>query len=138
VTPLTFARSVATTLAARGLPNPAHGQLGPMVVPCEGTYVTVMTQTYQDLGGNCGLIQMADLIIVAARDCSFVANEDGTTNWEAQDAVSANLDADTQKILAWAEAARADAVIRTSTPSASFQNDGAIAQVTVLAQLPVP
>jgi hypothetical protein len=138
VTPLRFAQSVATLLGGRGLPQPVHAQLGNIEVPCEGTYVTVLTSTYQDLGGNCGLIQMADLVIIAARDCSFTANEDGTTNWEQQDAVSAALDRDTNTILAWAEGARAEAVLRTSTPSASFQNTGGLALVTVLAQLPVP
>ena len=138
MTPLGFTQSVATALAARGLPTPAKGLLGPLQVPCAGTYVTALNVTYQDLGGNCGLIQMVDLIIIAARDCAFTANEDGTTNWTAQDAVSTALNADTQTVLDWVEAARADAVIRGAAPTASFQSDGAIAQVTVQVQLPVP
>lgn len=138
MTPLQFAQRLARQFEATSLPKPVHAQLGELQVPCEGTYVTALTQSYYDPGGGCGLMELTDLVIIAARDCSNVANDDGTTDWAKQDAVSAASDSDAAILREIVEAERAEAVYRTSTPTTAYLITGGLSMVTVLAQLPVP
>jgi hypothetical protein len=148
VTPLAFAEKVAEDLSALPLPAAFHGQLGDIVVPCAGTYVTVtglvdIDPTGAGIGalstGNCGTITMADLQIIAARDCANVALDDGATNWTVMDGVSASLDADGDTLWNWADSERDLAWYKTpGGPSISYVIEGALSRVTLTVQLPLP
>ena len=72
MTPLTFAQDLAADLATRGAPQPAHGQLGEVVLDCAGTIVSILTQSEYDLGNNCGAIDLVDVVASITRDCSLV------------------------------------------------------------------
>ena len=116
MTPLRFAQALAADLSTLPVPTPIHAQLGDVVVPCAGTYVSILNQTEVDLGNNCDKIQMAEVVVVAARDCANVSYDDGTTNWDAQNAVSAQMDFDADLLLEQAEKWRADGVVPPRRP----------------------
>jgi hypothetical protein len=122
------------------VPTPVHAQLGELVVPCAGTYVSILTQSEVPLDpdAKCGAILMADIVAVIARECANVANDDGTTNWVAQDAVSVMLDVDGDLLWDWAEKQRAVAWYRQGTPAIVYTVQGAIAMTTLTVPLPVP
>lgn len=101
-------------------------------------YSTVLNVSEFSLGGNCGFITMADITFVAARDCANVSNDDGTTNWTAQNTVSVQMDADADVMWEWAEKQRADAFAPTTPPSITFVIGGGVAMTTMSVQLPVP
>ncbi len=138
MTPLTFAQDLAADLATRGAPQPAHGQLGEVVLDCAGTIVSILTQSEYDLGNNCGAIDLVDVVASITRDCSFVANQDGTTDWAKQDQVSAALDLDATLLWDWGEKLRATAWLRTGTPTVLFTQMGGVASATLNIQLPLP
>jgi hypothetical protein len=138
VSPLHFARDIALDLANHGLPEPIHAQVGDIIVPCAGTYVSVLNTILVDLGNNCDAIEMAEVAVIAARDCANTANDDGTTNWAAQDAVSAAMDHDADVLWEWAMVARGEAVLRTGTPAITFSIQGAIAMTMMTVTLPIP
>lgn len=157
MTPLEFAEALAVDLStfaallpmpipAGPLPAPFHAQLGDIVVDCPGTTVTIQTVTDVDPtggGGNrshCDTIEMANVIIIAARDCSFVANEDGTTDWDKQDLVSTQQDNDANALREHAEKWRADAwYLPIGVPvTLTFTNTGNLAWVQITLQLPIP
>ena len=141
MTPLAYAQDLVADLVRLypSLPAPpSHAQLGDLVVDCAGVYATVLTVTEFDLGGNCGFITLADISVVAARDCANVSNDDGSTNWAVQDVVSAQMDADADVLWEWAEKQRADAFAPTTPPSITFMITGGVALSTLGVQLPVP
>lgn len=141
MTPLAFTQTLVAELVA-GYPllpaPPAHAQLGDLVVDCAGVYATVLNLTEFSLGANCGYITLADITVIAARDCANVANDDGTTNWATQDGVSAAMDLDSQALWEQAEKWRADAFAPTPAPTISFLITGGVAMTTLGVQLPVP
>jgi hypothetical protein len=141
MTPLAYAQNLVADLV-RSYPllpaPPAHAQLGDLVVDCAGVYATVLTVTEYEIAPNCGSITMADITVVAARDCANVSNDDGTTNWAAQDTVSAQMDADADVLWEWAGKQRADAFAPTNPPSITFMITGGVALTTLGVQLPVP
>lgn len=142
MTPLAFAEDLVDDLTFQYplLPAPpAHAQLGDLVIDCAGVYATVLTLSDFEIGGrNCGTITLADLTIVAARDCANVSNDDGTTNWVVQDQVSAQMDLDSQAMWEWAQKQRVDSFAPTTPPSITFLITGAVAMTTLGVQLPVP
>ena len=141
VTPLAFAEELVTDLIRMypSLPAPpTHAQLGDLVVDCAGVYATVLNLTEYDLGSNCGSILLADITIIAARDCANVSNDDGTTDWAKQDVVSTNMDADSEAMWEWAQKQRADAFSPTTPPSVTYMITGAVALTSLAVQLPVP
>jgi len=141
MTPLAFARALVEDLVRSHplLPAPpAHAQVGDLVVDCPGVYATITNITEYDLGGNCGFITMADITVIAARDCAFVANEDGTTDWAKQDTVSAQMDLDEELLWEWGQKHRAEAFAPTTPPSVTFMNTAGLGLTTLLLQLPVP
>jgi hypothetical protein len=138
VTPLGFVHALVDDLSTLLLPEPVHGQLGEIIVPCAGTYVSILNQTEVELGANCDTVLLADVAVVAARDCANVSNDDGTTNWDAQDAVSLLLDRDGTVLWEWAEKQRADAWYRQGTPTITYMTLGAIAMTTLGVLLPIP
>jgi len=144
VTPLNFAQDLAADLSHLPLPPEFHGQLGEIVVPCAGTYVSALTTAevnpHGDLGtaAHCDRIQMADISVVVARECANVANDDGTTNWEAQDAVSASMDADGEMLRDWAEKIRADAWYVQGVVTVTYTITGAMQMVILSFTTPVP
>lgn len=138
MTPLQFCRTIVAELATLSTPEPRHALMGDVVVPCAGTYVAGLTQNEVDMGDNCAPIDTLDVVVIIARDCANVALVDGTTNWEAQDAVSAQMDLDGQLLWDWAEKARADAWYRTGVPTISYVILGAISMVTLSITLPIP
>ena len=140
MTPLRFAQSLATDLGYLGVPQPVHAQLGELIVPCAGTYVTILTQSEVQLDPNgvCGAIMLADVVVVIARDCAHVALDDGTTNWPVQDAVSAMLDADGDLLWEQAEKWRTLAWYRQGTQSITYTVLGALAMTTLTVSLPIP
>jgi len=146
MTPLGYAVSLAADLAPLPLPDDVHAQLGEVVIDCPGTYVTVLIVTEIDPStggppqGNCNVIQLATVSIAAARDCSFVANEeDGTTDWTKQNTVSAQMDVDASILWDQADKWRADAFYIAPTPVATnFTQTGGLAIVVMALQLPVP
>jgi hypothetical protein len=138
MTPLGFTEELAADLATRGAPQPAHGQLGEVVLACAGTIVSILTHTEIDLGGNCGVIELVDVVATITRDCANVAYEDGTTNWAAQDRVSVLLDADATLLWEWGEKLRAAAWYRGQPPALVYSQLGGVANVTLSIQLPLP
>lgn len=138
MTPLEFTRDLAADLTTRGAPPESHAQLGEIIVPCAGTYVSIVNQVQVDLGNNCAPIELVDVVAVLARDCANVSNDDGTTNWTAQDQVSAGLDADGAMLWDWGEKLLAAAWYRTGTPTLTYTILGGIAMVTLGIQLPLP
>jgi len=150
MTPLGFAQALAVDLAppfptGGPLPDPFHAQLGDIIIDCPGTTVTIQTTTNVDPTGgggtgNCDMIEMASVIIIAARDCSFVANEDGTTDWSKQDTVSAQQDRDAEALREQCEKWRADAwYLPLGVPvTLTYANTGALAWVQMTLQLPIP
>lgn len=142
MTPLAFVESLVDEVVATYplLPAPPqHAQLGDLVVDCAGVYGTILNLTEFVIGGPaCGAATLADVTIIAARDCAHVANDDGTTNWDAQDAVSAQMDLDADMLWEWAEKQRADAFVPTTPPAITFLIGGGVAMTTLLVQLPVP
>jgi len=140
MTPLEFVQKLAEELDALALPDPVHAQMGDVVVDCQGTTISVLNVTEQEVpfGGNCDVIQFADIVVIAARECSDVSNDDGTTDWDAQDAVSAAMDADGQILLDWADDKMSDAFFRLGRPALTFTIQGGIAFVTLTMNLPVP
>ena len=143
MTPLGYVLDLVDDLAATYplLPAPpAHAQLGDLVIDCAGLYATVLNLSEFAVGGgiNCGTITLADITIIAARDCGFVARDDGTTDWSAQDAVSAQMDVDADMLWEWAQKQRVDAFAPTTPPSITFMLTGGVALTTLGVQLPVP
>jgi hypothetical protein len=138
MTPLEFTRQIAKELETSLLPKPINAQVGEVIIPCPGTIVSILIVSEIDLGGNCGSIPVGDVVISAAYDCSFTANDDGTTNWPKQDEVSALLDTAGDFLLAWADEARADAVYRGGMPSVTFLQIGGLAIATLSVSLPIP
>ena len=143
MTPLAYAQDLVDELA-RTYPllpaPPKHAQLGDLVIDCAGLYATVLTLTESEVGAkNCGYITLADITVVAARDCAHVSNDDGTTNWAAQDAVSAQMDLDGDMLWEWAEKQRASAFFAPpNPPSITYMITGGVALTTLGVQLPVP
>lgn len=142
---LDLAVDVATDLAALPLPEPVHAQLGDLVIDCAGTYVTVTTITEIDPtggsgAGNCDMIVMGNVTVIVARDCSFVANDNGTTDWDKQNKVSVQLDADTAVLWDQTEKWRADAwyLAPGLPPTMTMAISGGLATVTLTLLLPVP
>lgn len=143
MTPLAFTQTLVDDLVASYplLPAPpAHAQLGDLVVDCAGVYATILNLTEFAIAGSqhCGYVTLADLSVVAAHDCANVANEDGTTNWQQQDIVSAQMDVDGDMLWEWAEKQRADSYVLTTPPSITYIITGAVAMTTLGLQLPVP
>jgi hypothetical protein len=65
VTPLGFVHALVDDLSTLLLPEPVHGQLGEIIVPCAGTYVSILNQTEVE------------------RDAvSLLLDRDGTVLWE--------------------------------------------------------
>lgn len=120
------------------LPQPTTAQVGEIVIPCAGTYVTILNQTEIDQGRNCDAIPVGDTVITAAFDCANVANDDGSTNWEAQDVVSAQLDLAGDYLWSYVAELRADVVYRGNPPLLSYLQLGGLAMATITAQLPIP
>jgi hypothetical protein len=138
VTPLEYTRWIAKRLEASSLPREVNAQVGEIIIPCPGTYVTLLGQTEIDMGRHCDAIPVGDIVITAAFDCAFTANDDGTTNWDQQDLVSAQLDLAGDYLWRWVEDARADVVYRGTSPVLSFLQLGGLAMATISAQLPIP
>ena len=143
MTPLEFAKVLAKELDALLLPDPVHAQLGDIVVDCQGTTISVMNVSEQNAsitsaGGICDVVEMADIIAIAARECADVSNDDGTTDHDAMDAVSATMDADGTILLDWADQKLAEAFFRLGRPTLIFTIQGAIAFVTLSVTLPIP
>lgn len=140
MTPLGFAQTLVDDLATLPLPPEFHAQLGDLVIPCAGTYLSVMNLTESPIAADpvCGTVQMADITVVAAYDCANVSNDDGTTNWAAQDTVSAQMDLAGDVLWEWAAKQRADAWVPTSAPSITYAIGGGVAMTTMGVQLPVP
>lgn len=142
MTPLQFTQSLVDDLVAvyGFLPAPpAHAQLGDLVVDCAGVYATVLNLTEFPIGDfNCGAVTLADITVVAARDCANVSNEDGTTNWVTQDRLSAQMDLDSDILWDWAEKQRADAFAPTTPQTITFMITGGVAMTSLAVQLPVP
>ena len=144
MTPLAFAQELVADLI-RSYPllpaPPAHAQIGDLVVDCAGVYATVLNLTEFPLNAgtqNCGAVTLADISVVAAHDCANVSNDDGTTNWAAQDVISAAMSADADMLWEWAAKQRADAFVPTTPPSITFMITGGVAATTLGVQLPVP
>jgi hypothetical protein len=142
MTPLSFAQNCIADLA-RTYPllpaPPSHAQMGDLVVDCAGLYATVLNRTQYEIGGpRCGFITLADITVVAARDCANVSKDDGTTDWAAQDAVSAQMDLDGDMLWEWAEKQQADAFAPVTPPSITWMITGGVALTTLMVQLPVP
>ena len=142
MTPLSFTQSLISDLA-RSYPllpaPPAHAQMGDLVVDCAGLYATVLARTQYEVGGpHCGYVTLADITVVAARDCANVSNDDGTTNWPIQDVVSAQMDMDSEMLWEWAEKQQADAFTPVTPPSITYMITGGVALTTLAVQLPVP
>jgi hypothetical protein len=82
-------------------------QLGSPVVTCEsyavGTSGVREEPLFPATGKECQMTTIIDLVAAIARECSFEGNEDGTTNPDQVEAVSAEQDADLAALLAWAE-----------------------------------
>jgi hypothetical protein len=138
VTPLQFTRSIAKPLEDSMLPQPTSAQVGEIIIPCAGTYVTILNQTEIDQGRNCDAIPVGDVVITSAFDCANVANDDGTTNWDAQDVVSAQLDLAGDYLWGYIADIRADVVYRSNPPVLSYLQTGGLAMATITAQLPIP
>lgn len=143
MTPLAFAQDLVADLIRSYplLPKPAHAQLGDLVVDCAGVYATILNLTEFALSAgtqNCGFVTLADLAVVVAHDCANVSNDNGTTNWEAQDPISAAMDADSMALWDWSEKQRADAFVPTTPPTITFMITGGVASTTLSVQLPVP
>lgn len=141
MTPLEFAEQLAKELDALSLPDPVYAQLGDIIVDCQGTTVSVMNLAEQDLvpgAPDCGVVEFADIIVIAARECANVANEDGTTNHEAMASVSATMDADGAILLDWADIKMQEALMTLGRPTLTYSIQGGIAFVTLSITLPVP
>jgi hypothetical protein len=142
MSPLSFVQELVDDLI-RTYPTlpapPAHAQLSDLVIDCAGVFATILTLTEYELGGkNCGSVLMADITVVASRDCAHVSNDDGTTNWEKQDVVSAQMNMDSDLMWEWAEKQRVEAFAPTTPPSITYMNTGGVALTTLVLQLPVP
>ena len=155
MTPLQFAQSLAGQLAGVSpfsspftlpfggtshllLPQGIHAQLGNVVIDCAGTWVTIINTNERDLSG-CGTVEMADVNVVAALDCAFVAHEDGTTNWPAMDAVMGQLDVVTAELAEWARGlVEADRWAGAAFNGTAWTLEGGLAIVTIGMTLPVP
>jgi len=141
MTPLGFVQDLVADLArSYPMPTPTHAQLGDVVVDCAGLFATVLNLSEYAIAAtaNCGFVTLADISVTASRDCANVANEDGTTNWARQDAVSAQMDADADALWEWAEKQRVAAFTPTTPPSITFLITGGVATTTLGVQLPVP
>lgn len=141
MTPLEFARQLVKELDELAVPDPLHAQLGDVIVDCEGTIVSITNKTEQVLtegAPQCGVIELADIVVVAARECSNVANDDGTTDWAKMDAVSASLDHDGAILEDWADGKMAEAFFRLGRPVITYTIQGGIAFVTLTMTLPIP
>ena len=142
MTPLAFTQSLIADLA-RSYPllpaPPTHAQMGDLVVDCAGLYATVLSRTQYEVGGpHCGFATLADITVVAARDCANVSHDDGTTNWPIQDVVSVQMDMDSEMLWEWAEKQQADAFTPVTPPSITYMITGGVALTTLAVQLPVP
>lgn len=140
MTPIEFANTLAADLATLPLPQPVYAQMGDIIVDCAGTTVSVMITTEQEMvaGGMCDVIEMADLIVIAARECADVSNDDGTTDHVAMDAVSAAMSADSVVLKDWADKMMALSWWRLGRPSITYMIQGGIAFATLSVTLPIP
>ena len=154
MTPLEFAQALADDLKSLtppyvspgpippgSLPLPVYAQLGDIIVDCEGTTVSIMNKTEQEMvagGSECGIIEMADIIVIAARECADVANDDGTTDHDAMATVAAGMDADGVVLEDWADKLMAESWWRLGRPTITYTIQGAIAFVTLAITLPIP
>lgn len=145
MSPLEFAQALVDDLKARygqpptpQLPEPYLAQLGDLVIDCPGTFVTILSKSEQDLGGNCGSVATADVVAAIARDCAHVANEDGTTDHAAMTAVSAGMDHDAEILQEWGDKLYAESWFRLGRPTITFVVQGGLAVVTMNVTLPIP
>lgn len=142
MTPLQFADQLRDDLTTIAVPQPVYAQLGDIVVDCAATTVSVMSVTEQEvtggLGGQCDVVEIGEVLVIAARECADVANDDGTTDHVAMDAVSAAMDADGALLLEWADKQMSESWFRLGRPALSYTITGAIAFVTLAVSLPIP
>ena len=107
MTPLEYGQELLDDLKARVLSAPAnsYAQLGPPIIDCESIIVAATGADGQPLSGvpNCDIAQIGTYSVSIARDCSDVANEDGTTDVTALNKVSEQQDTDAKSLWEWAE-----------------------------------
>ena len=145
MSPFEFAQALIEDLKARygqppdpQLPEPYLAQLGDLVIDCAGTFVTILSKSEQDLGGNCGSVAMADVVAAISRDCANVALDDGTTDHDAMNTVSAGMDHDAEILQEWGDKLYAESWFRLTRPVITFIVQGGLATVTMNVTLPIP
>lgn len=143
MSPLEFAEALVVDLRAQypSAPPPDLAQLGDLVVDCQGTFVTILSTSEQDIAGtasNCDPVEMCDVVAAIARDCANVAREDGTTDHVLMTQVSEQMDLDAVALRDWADKLYAASWFRLGHPTLTFIIQGGIATVTMNVTLPLP
>jgi hypothetical protein len=83
MTPYEFAQDLRDDLDTLTVPKQVLAQVGDIIIDCQGTWVTVANTTRQDLipgSPHCGQIDMGDIQIAAAFECSLTSDETGITD----------------------------------------------------------
>ena len=106
-TPLEFGKALLDDLTAVVVPLPGerYATLGNVVVSCESLIVSSTGVDGQQLSDvpQCDVVQIGGYVISLARECSNVANDDGTTNVAVAETVSVKMDKDAETLWNWAQ-----------------------------------
>jgi hypothetical protein len=145
VTPYEFAQDIRDDLQPpiwTNLPQPVLPQVGDIIVDCEGTWVSVINVDEQDvfeLGPGCEqMVEMADIQIIAAIECSMTGDDDGLTDPVLLADVSTRLDAVGVTLTKFARDLVKSGVAEDTFNGIQYQNTGNLGIVTVTLSAPVP
>ena len=129
-------RAIGDALFALVTVNPPTirwSQLGSPMVTCES--MAVGTSTVRDElvvtnanGKSCIAYELLDVVGLIARECSFEANDDGTTDVARVNENSEQMDTDLTALRAWAAALERPA---GTLETVQFLNEGALSVVTL-------
>lgn len=142
MTPLEFAEALKNELATlSSLPTPATAQLGNIVIPCAGTYVSVASTSQANiLDVHCEQsVELADVQVAVAFDCAVTFDDDGVTDQSALSRASKQMDDAGVALTSWAVSHVKDGQWGNAQfNGTSFAIDGGLAVVTIGLTLPVP
>lgn len=140
MTPYEFAQALAADSRLAALPHPVLPQLGDVVVDCEGTWVSVTSVNSETVAGSaaCGIIEMADVTLVSAFECSITADDDGLTDPTKLAEVSAKMDVIGTALRDFAEEIVAAGFVEGNVNGTQYVNTGGLGIVTVTLTTPVP
>jgi hypothetical protein len=142
MTPYEFALDIADRIKPLGVPTPVMAQLGGIIIDCQGSWVTITNVSEQELvegTASCGVVEMADIEIVAAFECSITSDDEGLTDPAKLAAVAAEQDVVGVALVDFVRDEIKKSFVDAQFGGIQFANNtGGLATVIVSATLPIP